>query len=214
MTYIISKLKLQSTHQLVDWLSIGAHHKSLSWQRRATRLKFIFRWAPTNSRLHAIGQKESPTCLLCNEFDETIDHVMCYNAAKAKQNRKQALDKLEKSLVSRKTHPVLTTMFTLAVQDNIETVRVLETENEYGIRELTHTQGQIGWHLVKYGILSVHWRRVQQQYMKSKVPNLKDTACEKWIRNVQSDLWDYVHTIWEHRNKRVHGRDKEEAKAK
>ena len=99
---------------------------------------------------------------------------MCCNAAKAKQNRKQALEKLEKSLVSRKTHPGLTTMFTLAVQDNIETLRVLETDNEYGIRELTNTQGQIGWHLVKYGILSVHWRRVQQQYMKSKVANLKD----------------------------------------
>ena len=70
---------------------------------------------------------------------------------------KTGTGKLEKSLVSRKTPPGLTTMFTLAVQDNIETLRVLETDNEYGIRELTNTQGQIGWHLVKYGILSVHW---------------------------------------------------------
>ena len=40
--YIIDKLGLHRTHGLIDWESLGALHKRLSWKRRATRVKFLF----------------------------------------------------------------------------------------------------------------------------------------------------------------------------
>ena len=52
--YVIEKLDLHQAERFVDWKSIGRHNRTLSWHRRATRAKFVFRWAPTNKRLFEI----------------------------------------------------------------------------------------------------------------------------------------------------------------
>ena len=58
--YIDGKLKLYESNRLVDWEALGCHHQSLPWQQRATRLKMIFRWAPTNARKFVTHQLDIP----------------------------------------------------------------------------------------------------------------------------------------------------------
>ena len=58
MDYSVGKLKLHDTCQMVDWSALGAHHRNLSCQHQATRLKFIFQLAPTNAIQPFLGQSK------------------------------------------------------------------------------------------------------------------------------------------------------------
>ena len=113
--YIDRKLNLQETRGVVDWAALGGHPRLLSGQRRATRLKLVFRWAPTNARMVITRQSESPLCPLCNSTQETIEHMLRCPSPSATAARKNAMTELEKSLDDIGTHPDLTTLICLAV---------------------------------------------------------------------------------------------------
>ena len=108
--YIVQKLNLAATQHLVDWESVGWLHCHFSLQRRTTRLKFIFHWAPTNARKVETNQGTDPRCPLCRHSPETTHHVLSCDSERARSHREEALRKLESQLTSSGTHPDLTTM--------------------------------------------------------------------------------------------------------
>ena len=65
--YLLDKLHITGKEHQLNLDSIAHFNKSLSQQRRATRAKFITRWAPTNLRLFEIKQSSTPYCPLCKE---------------------------------------------------------------------------------------------------------------------------------------------------
>ena len=78
--YIVQKLGIQECTHLVDWAPIKWHHRQLSLQQRATRLKFIFHWTPTNARKVKTGQSVDPLCPFANSTRRP--HIMSSNACR------------------------------------------------------------------------------------------------------------------------------------
>ena len=95
---------------------------------------------------------------------ETQLHVFCCTATQSIATRKNALDILEDKLVQAATHPDLVTLILLAVKGEYETLRSMELTDGEGMAALFDQQSRIGWHLVKYGILTVAWTKEQDKW--------------------------------------------------
>ena len=204
--YISEKLGLHRTCGLIDWEPVGALHRRLSWKRRATRAKFIFRWAPTNSRQHLIGQSDTPQCPLCEQEHESTEHVFRCEEPTAVAVRKAALEDLEDTLVEASTHPDLVTLIVLALTEEVEAEQdSLLQHGEENLATLMRQQEDIGWGLVKYGFLGKAWARTQESWMRHTTSSMNTLRLGRWKKTVQDTLWQYVVTVWEHRNGVVHG---------
>ena len=209
--YILRKLNLNQRGMRIDWSSLGRHHKSLSWQRRATRLKMIFRWAPTQSRLHRIQQADSAKCPLCNSEIETVEHVMQCKSPAATSARKAALVELELSLEDVGTHPDLVSIMSEAIETGREPVCDC-SESEINLQGLMDAQRKVGWPYLKFGVLALEWRNTQTAWAELRDPDYSNKREDRWATQVQEILWQYVTTVWEHRNATVHGKDENEAR--
>ena len=208
--YICHKLRLGAARTLVDWESLGQHHRSLSWQRRATRLKLVFRWAPTMARMRLVGHSETSVCPQCEEESETIAHVMSCGAPLAVAAKSKALMELERSLDEIGTHPDMIGLICKAA-DNGQEPECEEGENDQTMENVKEAQRRIGWSLLRYGFLATEWRKSQLEWAQARDPNFSPKKIVRWAKLVQESLWDFVSAIWDHRNKVIHGKDEEEA---
>lgn len=206
--YVLAKLEL-SYKELVDWEMLGRHHRRLSWQRRATRLKMIFRWAPTNARNFIVGTSETPMCPLCGSERETTEHVLRCTAPAATDARLAATEDLEHSLDDIGTHPDLISLISLAATTG-ERPDLDLVESDIALQSVMESQEKIGWHLLRYGFVAKAWRVEQSRWKKTQDPHFSCKKGERWARQLQESLWEYVSTLWNHRNKVVHGKDKNE----
>ena len=184
--YILRKLQLRNK-KLVDWDLLGRHHRWLSWQRRATRLKMIFWWAPTNARNHIIGTLDTPMCPLCGNHHKTMAHVLRCPSSSATKARADALTELEQSLDDMGTHPDLISIIGLAVTLGVEPpCNVLESD--INIRTILKDQGNIGWHLLQYGFVAKEWKAEQCRWKMTQDPNYSPKKGVRWARQLQESL--------------------------
>lgn len=128
--YTLGRLKLETCENLVDWEPIGQYNCTLSWGRRATCTKFVFRWAPTNKRQHKLGKIPTPLCPLCNTAIETTQHVTVCKHAKAKAYRHTALNLLETKLINLGTHPDAITLLLKSIElEESETMPLIDSQD-------------------------------------------------------------------------------------
>ena len=80
--------------------------------------------------------------------------------------------------------------------------------------EIMDTQSMIGWDVVKYGFLSVEWKKTQHSWVSQRYPNYSLHESDWWLKRVEEALWNYVTDIWEHRNRLDHGKTKGDLKQK
>ena len=78
------------------------------------------------------------------------------------------------------------------------------------VTELLQQQRDIGWHLVKYGLLSKKWAQVQAEWVRRAATGASTGKTKGWKKTVQDTLWNYVVTIWEYRNTQIHGSTRDE----
>ena len=204
--YILRKLDLRNK-ALVDWDSLGRHHRWLSWQRRATRLKLIFRWAPTNARGHVIQATDTPLCPLCNTCVETTGHVLQCTSPTATKARTAALANLEMSLDDIGTHPDLISLISLATSTG-EAPPCELADSDIDLHDIVEKQGTIGWHLLRFGFVAKAWKAEQSWWRMTQDPNYSSKKGERWAKQLLETLWEYIAAVWDHRNKIVHGKDK------
>ena len=119
---------------------------------------------------------------------------------------------MEDKLVKAETHPDILTLLWYDVQkkeDGEDRWPVISSQP--ALCALFEKKRRIGWNNVELGILGTKFRLVQTEYIKQK-KNYTDTQAtnitSKWIRTVQSALWEYVWENWNNRNKYVHGENK------
>ena len=77
---------------------------------------------------------------------------------------------------------------------------------------LYEQQQRIGWENAELGILSKQFRVIQQQYLNqrdTKTQTQITNATIKWMQTLQSELWEYIWSLWDHRNKIVQGTDQQ-----
>ena len=75
----------------------------------------MFHWAPTNAHMAIVGHATTSDCPLCNEAEETINHVLHCPCQTATSGRDIALVTLEQTLDLCHTHPGLVNFFASAV---------------------------------------------------------------------------------------------------
>ena len=83
-------------------------------------------------------------------------------STQASAARKSALENLEDKLVSVSTHRDITILILMAVKGEIDALRKLDLSADNDVMEVANQQDCIGWHLVKFGIVTTKWYRVQE----------------------------------------------------
>jgi hypothetical protein len=58
-------------------------------------------------------------------------------------------------------------------------------------------QERLGWDKMLYRFISIHWRKVQEEYM---VLNKKIHSPVGWMAKFQKQLWEFAWTMWDTRN--------------
>ena len=61
----------------INWAGTRSYLDKLSMMKRATAVKFMHRWLPTQHFLHKQGRVQSPLCPLCAAQSETHGHLLC-----------------------------------------------------------------------------------------------------------------------------------------
>ena len=128
----------------MEWQALGRLHKSLSWQQRATHIKFIFRWAPTNSRKLVTGQSTTSTFRLCQEAEETILHMLHCPCDKATEGQDIALKRLADSLDVCDTHPDMVLLLIHLVETEGAPHKGIGRDSDISFTAIMDTQSMIG----------------------------------------------------------------------
>ena len=93
--FMNNKLNIGSVRHLINWDALQCHHCQLSPQRQATYLKYIYRWAPTNTRNVETKQGDNLLCPLCRSKHKTTQHVLGCTADNATAHHCRATEELE-----------------------------------------------------------------------------------------------------------------------
>ena len=93
----------------------------------------------------------------------------------------------------------------MAVKGEIDALRELDLSEDNDVVEVANQQDRIGWHLVKFGIVTITWYRVQEKWIHRTSNNTDRAKPKQWTKTLQDALWAYVMEVWDHRNKTVHG---------
>ena len=168
----------------------------------------------TNARLFATRQVTTPTCPLCKNEEERISHVLHCPCLESKKGKKAALETLDLYLDECGSHPDITLLLLLLVKSDKDLPAAVCRESGGDFIRILDTQAKICWGLVKYGFLSTDWKATQHNWLRHRDPNHNNNKTGRWARRVQTALWKYVLTIWEHRNYAVHGKTQEEVAQK
>ena len=70
-----------------------------------------------------------------------------------------------------------------------------------GLRNVISTQRDIGWKQFMEGLLSKDWMTYMEQYY---IRQHSMRTGHKWATMTIKYLWDFIHSIWEGRNKQLH----------
>ena len=166
---------------LVDWDSLRWHRRQLFLQQRATRLKFIFRWALTNTQKVEMKLSDDPSCPLCHHPSKTTIHVLECNSKGARRHQTEAVANLEDTLAALKTHPYLISMIIEAMQH----AKYIDFQGTmHQVTWVVEEQSAIRWGLVQFGFVSYAWMSCQQHYNKIIEPNYTLQHSERWARDL------------------------------
>ena len=78
---------------------------------------------------------------------------------------------------------------------------------EYSMRRLLDKQNRIGWYFFFMGFWQKLWAEIQETHPK----NLrKKMHIDTWRGEAQLEVWEYTHSLWVYRNKKLHGETLEE----
>ena len=81
-------------------------------------------------------------------------------------------------------------------------------DSDIALKDVMDAQGYIGWSLLQYGFVAKAWKNTQVNWARTRDPKYLTKRGNRWARQLQESLWDYVAAIWDHRKKTVHGIDK------
>ena len=87
-------------------------------------------------------------------------------------------------------------------------------EWDIDLQNILNAQTDIGWDLLRFGFVATAWKNTQHEWEKHRDPNYNSKRSERWSRQLQELLWEYVSAVWDHRNKLVHGKDHQENMSK
>ncbi len=165
----------------------------------------------------------SDNCPFCSS-SETLTHVFTCPSIKATTHRQEALKELELKLTKIKMPAKILSAITLGTVQWVQTtnnqlstytgppkgslqgVEILVTQ------ALQEQHSDIGWLQLIQGKLSQHWLRAY----KITLPKSQETSKRAllWGKRLVLAIWSMAKSIWEHRNREIHGHSIQEARLK
>jgi hypothetical protein len=173
VTYISKKHKLteEKLHQ-IDSSGLGTYLKSLRPHNRASTIKLIHRWIPTNEFLFKQHRCTSPLCPRCLQHNETAQHILTCPDKLARKQRQQHLYTLLEKLEEGNTSPHILSCMETHFSDCLQTSSL----NKYSlvtnqseqltpyINDAVRHQNIIGWENLLRGYISSYWLKAQSAF--------------------------------------------------
>jgi hypothetical protein len=179
---------------------------------RASTVKLIHKWLPTNEFLYKQGRMQNPLCHRCTQTHETAAHIYSCPDPSSRKERQTLLYKKLKDLVNSGMPRMVATM----LEEKLTTLFDIESMQEYchasnncnmneSIRKATLHQNLIGWDNFIRGFVSKYWKDIEHIQMENN---------KLWDTKLTGAMLQLHKEIWEGRNTVVHGRTIEEARKK
>lgn len=186
----------------VETQSLGRFLRNTPIHQCAVYIKLMHRWAPTQSFLHKQQRSESATCPLCNQSDETHDHLVSCQDPRAISTRQTCFEKWVNTMENLSTDPSLLeimgnklrTLLHLPISSSTHTPTA-------ALSRAVHHQNILGWRIFMNGYISIYWGKYQDE--ANTTSKYKPANWRK--RLIQANL-ELQRKIWEARNNTVHGK--------
>ena len=104
------------------------------------------------------------------------------------------LTNLKLSLDEMGTHLDLTSLISLAIGSG-EIPLCEVAESDIGLQDIINDQHDIGWGILQYGFVAKAWKISQYNWAKTRDPNFSSKRSDRWARQLQEALWEYILSI-------------------
>jgi len=211
--------KSRWTRRVFDKVHWDAHERAFSRLPRPSQYstaKLIHGLINTNKQNH-LYYGQSSMCPICNEEEESVDHVFQCSHPEAVQHCQKCLDTLTTTLQHHRTpQPIIDAIshgFTSWFQRTDPQVVRAQTAGSLRGPDTVLTSAfyeqfrEIGWGSMSLGRISRCWVSSVTQY--SPTSSVHDTSLQ-WSSIFIAALWKFSRDLWKFRNEVVHGATIEE----
>jgi hypothetical protein len=222
ITYIAKKHNMteDKLHQ-VDTNGLKGYLRSLRPHNRASIIKLIHRWIPTNEFLHKQHRSDTPSCPRCKNHNETAHHILTCPFPEAQTQRTQALYTCLTDLARANTSKYILD----CIEENMTNLLNIPSLQKYKITppqlvdmatalsDATRHQNILGWENAIRGFTSKYWMKLQLcDQLQSN--NNKSKKSAPWNTVFIRSLIHLHKQIWSDRNVHVHGKSIKETHQK
>lgn len=203
----------------VDDTGLQRYLKSLRPHNRASTVKLIHRWIPTNEFLFKQKRADSPICPRCQIHNETASHILtCTNNEAADQRRKALYTCLE-NIARENTSSQILTCLEISLSDLLQIpseckYKSTDSASEINtslITDAQHHQSIIGWENAIRGYTSSFWLKA---HLATRINNGTNKRKAPWNRILVQSLINLHRQIWHDRNVSINGTTIQEKQAK
>jgi hypothetical protein len=162
----------------------------------------------------------SPVCPCCQEAEESFEHVLTCHSDLSSIQREQSLQALIKGLqlinTPEKVIEAMVAGTEAWIASSVNTIGRVHAPTAGSLNSgdillttaFTEQYHSIGWYHFTLGRISSKWDAAVRCY-RGQLDNLAMTNV--WATQAILLMWQYMRSIWTHRNSVVHGKDSEEA---
>jgi hypothetical protein len=194
----------------VDINGLQHYLKSLRPHNRASIVKLIHRWIPTNDFMFKQQRAESPLCSRCKSFNEDAHHILTCSFQGAQAKRTEALYECLKFLENAYTSSHILEslecdLSTLLQVNSTNTHKATVSQTIEMKRKLTGTikhQNIVGWENALRGYTSKYWMEPQRQDQHTMKDSKKRPP---WNITLIRSLLNLHIKILSDRNTHIHG---------
>jgi hypothetical protein len=196
-----------STFESVDWNLFRTTFLASTFNLRLFIVKLVNHLHPLGYRQHRLNPHHRPSCPSCHHPLEDDYHLLHCTRASRRALISDVMQRLPSLFNRRNVDPFLRSLLRHAL------LLLLDPEHPDdppdmlpdSHRPLFLAQQAIGWDHLFYGHFAQDWTTLQHQYLRfAKKPHNKHQAAS-FFRELISELWSMVHTLWLLRNEHLHG---------
>jgi hypothetical protein len=220
LTYIHKKHNICSAKlDMINTGGLQSYLGKLKIAQRASVVKLIHNWIPTNALLYKQGCSDTLLCPRCHNAPEDTDHILTCGEKVASNTRQQILYEMLHKMMKLNTSIYILSTF----ENKFSNLLRVKPRHAYPLPESFHTypsplisratrsQNLIGWNNFLKGYISKHWKSAQDASTSSRIPGTKR---DRWDIDVTALAIDLLRKLWEDRNVYVHGKTIQEANEK
>jgi len=217
-SYICTKHSLSdSIIDKVNTVALEQYLRALPFHQRATTRKLIHHWIPTFASSSRQGRESSPICHRCQSAVENSDHVLTCGDPRAVAQCSTLLQSTLQDLLKIGT-PIqivtvleykLSLVLNIPYKYNFQPASTLPPPHHSTLLTAICHQNLIGWDCFLKGYTSIFWNTLVTEVLHSTIwPNL---TSDTWDIHFIATIIKLHKSIWEDRNKILHGATRMEA---